>query len=912
MESSAGAKEPSRSKHLQRNISDRLQRSIQLLDSSTLSPSTLLKTSRQPRSSTSFTPQNVHQAAFDLSSFVGNGSLGSTLSPTLQRDMSAYVRRNTDIGKELSDTAFLKKFLNESSVVADDHASNLAEDADPANSATSNIFEDFKETFKNNSSEDHAFDLLDSYIQLCQENVTKLNGLKEKLPYGQNKFSRVIQMQNMLQQEMSTWELLRILYHDRLQSVDVEKMIIDMDKKFSIRQFVDQLFEHNSSLRQKQLVVKWLELNSSRELSESKHVRFEYFTDKCVSWEKTLNSLKQKKISYSDGFDKLVDEMDPDAPIRQNRSLADLDQEDDWNFLKSLYIYIRCGQFEQAERLCHHCGQYWRAATIQGWRFYHDPNYDSLQPGGIASPPEGNFFRDIWKLNCWKMSQHEGFHSYERALYAALCGNLRALLPTCLSWEEYVWAYFRVMIDTEVELEIRSNFVSNRESEELPREYWDQEFTPEVVFQEISASPDPVIQQESKTVFHVIQKYIILNDYEGLIEEMHEFCKKGIKDEPHILRFAAHLVLFLRVVGYNIKEEVCISILELYVKLLIEKHLVKLVALYTATLPSPQQVTLYAQFLQGILDCDERQLCLQIGEDAGLDVPTITKTVVENIRHSADTQQNLPVGTSTLSVQTTLEDRKKIDSIEWLIFDASQRGEALRQGNAIIREFLIQRKIDAAQNLLMKIPSDSIEIIVKQWRMQCGETELSAVDANATREYLCILAYLQAQDSYKDWFEHFHNGKPDSPKLAAGANFSERVAFEHRQKQHETDLSRWQHTLELQTKTTTEKLYNVLLFIDGGWMIDQRIENSADEGRQQQMKCLRESCLPEITIMLHSILHSTGKYKECLQLADIIASEQHQLYKVFQKQDLQHFLNKLRESSLALLDSNFDPLGYPF
>ena len=33
---------------------------------------------------------------------------------------------------------------------------------------------------------------------------------------------------------------------------------------------------------------------------------------------------------------------------------------------------------------------------------------------------------------------------YERALYAALSGNLEALLPVCMSWMDFVWAYYKV------------------------------------------------------------------------------------------------------------------------------------------------------------------------------------------------------------------------------------------------------------------------------------------------------------------------------------------------------------------------------------------------------------------------------------------------------------------------------------
>lgn len=45
------------------------------------------------------------------------------------------------------------------------------------------------------------------------------------------------------------------------------------------------------------------------------------------------------------------------------------------------------------------------------------------------------------------------------------------LLPVCDTWEDTVWAYFRVMVDSLVEQEIRTSVMTLDESEELPREY---------------------------------------------------------------------------------------------------------------------------------------------------------------------------------------------------------------------------------------------------------------------------------------------------------------------------------------------------------------------------------------------------------------------------------------------------------
>lgn len=79
----------------------------------------------------------------------------------------------------------------------------------------------------------------------------------------------------------------------------------------------------------------------------------------------------------------------------------------------------------------------------------------------------------------------------------------------------------------------------------------------------------------------------------------------GWLDEPedlphHLHRFMAHFVLFLRLLGWTDKEEICLKILEAYVLVLIEEGLKPLVATYVATLPPNMQIFLYANFLEGM------------------------------------------------------------------------------------------------------------------------------------------------------------------------------------------------------------------------------------------------------------------------------------------------------------------------
>ena len=57
-------------------------------------------------------------------------------------------------------------------------------------------------------------------------------------------------------------------------------------------------------------------------------------------------------------------------------------------------------------------------------------------------------------------------------------------------------------------------------------------------------------------------------------------------------------------------------------------------------------------------------------------------------------------------------------------------------------------------------------------------------------------------------------------------------------------------------------------------------DGDEDERRRHQMLQLRRHCLPPLCLLLHQVLHTTKRYKECVQIADCVTDEQHQLYKV--------------------------------
>lgn len=204
----------------------------------------------------------------------------------------------------------------------------------------------------------------------------------------------------------------------------------------------------------------------------------------------------------------------------------------------------------------------------------------------------------------------------------------------------------------------------------------------------------------------------------------------------------------------------------------------------------------------------------------------------------------------------------KISSLDWLLYYESQRLEALIQSNALIFTFLTLKKLDAAQLAFNKIPANTVEYIL-------SEENLSDDINQVIKEHLSYKVYLDAERAFNSWFKQF-NMKPLPPEgISENAQFTEKVAYQHRISQYKAETERWKLTMSHLTKTTKTFLYNVLLFPEGGWLCGTK------DG-----EFLRSICIPECVLLLYNVLSESNLHEECVQLADVLASEKYGLYKV--------------------------------
>ncbi|KAK6299445.1 hypothetical protein J4Q44_G00294780 [Coregonus suidteri] len=241
------------------------------------------------------------------------------------------------------------------------------------------------------------------------------------------------------------------------------------------------------------------------------------------------------------------------------------------------------------------------------------------------------------------------------------------------------------------------------------------------------------VLEETKEHYHIIQKLVILGDLDGLLEEFSNWLTRS----PAL---PSHLLLFYRSLGMQLKEEVSVDVLKAYVSLLMREKQVDLIAFYVSHLPSDIATAQYAHFLEEVTEANPDKRCLELAREAGG-----------------------PCGhVNPVPPYPPQEDQRKIDVIDWLVFDPAQRAEALKQSNAIMRKFLASKKHDAAKEVFGKVPEDSMREIYSQWEELGLDTPLPAEDENAIREHLCIRAYLEAHEAFNEWFHHM-NSPPQKP-----------------------------------------------------------------------------------------------------------------------------------------------------
>lgn len=792
-----------------------------------------------------------------------------------------------------------------------------------------------------------ALDLSNAFEDHTNEHLQILLNLREKTSLSELDASICLRHEIMLKEERNTWRLAKALYRDELLDPPNRDEQMFFEQGLSEKQIIANLYAMNDEIRKMQVVSDWLEANEADDMDYlDEEDKAEFYAEGPVAWENTFHAIRSRMngTGADDVNEQVEISMDPDAPFRNKTSIVHADKEVEIRLFKHLFRFMRAGKLDEGQKLARRVGYYWLSGVLDGWELYSDPNIEEENIGLVAidhpsniRPIKGNKKRDIWKKTCFRSSRTQGLNSFEKAIFGALGGNLKSVLPVCNTWSDHAWARLKCSIDVKIEKALRDpNMMpqENRYQTEFPQEFYDNDFGLVDIFKSINV----VSPFKEATIHQTVQKLLIYNDIDALLNQVVEWCKTleynndlAVSYEalsPHFLRFFAHLVLFLIEV-----KQVCrnndkgIEILKSYLSLLTRLEYIGPVAFYTGFLPRDDQIIAYAHLLSTINNIDERRHCLAIATVSKLDVDEITQTVVDmiimendtmsafdnkpmqNNNHTIPTQEHTNNTSFTNhidnnSTKTTARDRRKIESLDYLLLLESKNYLAiLHQGNTLLRLFATQRKMDAVKETFLKLPDDLNHTVENQWR-KTTQREVPIELRNNMRELEAFNVLLETQELLKEWSE-WHHKKPEEPKKPTNmARFCDTLNFEKMVSQYHHDLTVWREQRELKTKYLTKKIYLMFNF-EAGWMSDDDSdsvnEDERKKERSEQLQQLRKIYIPQMTSIWLNVLQLTEHYEECLTLSELLADDKLKLYKEFSKSQLCDFLDKMSEITKIMI-----------
>lgn len=794
---------------------------------------------------------------------------------------------NDSLYRTLNDTS-LRRALDDSSMIV-----------------PRSIGEGLDEVFFETLQSGHQSDILDTLSRLAQACLDSLELAEPWNRYNAQNY--------WLAEEANTWKLLHCLYADSIQ--ETPQVLDDLRIEISQQTLVGTFFQCDKEVRLHQLLVDWLE-NTAAYQEEATRTSAPIIGDN-AHWSNTLhqmligNTLFNKEKSRS-----MVTCMDPDAPRRQKRTIHSDDQQDDNDLCKRIFTELRCGKLDDAISLCVGAGQAWRAAVLQGWRLLH---YLSRDDPTAPLQISGNPSRDLWKWACLSIANNTSENLYYRATLGILCGHLPSTIPACHgNWKDLLWAHLRVQIETRVNTflhENHSTIYANNTPDEvmelLESDFHIEQLSLEQVFSAINA----LMNGKKESQYQRCQKHIMLGHITTIMEESLDWLEIG---EENLVRFLAHLVIVLRQMGKDPNHDIGDKILEKYVSQLIERLVEgsvdcpNLIAFYTSTVPVTRQIQLYAHLLDRVDKSECRQDVVKAGLLAGVDVAAAARVAIKKaISNIHEGYGNIDMVFTQTGV--TENDKvlvgKVVSSLEWLALLPDQLVEALWLSNAMIRTFIFIGNTEAASSVIKKT-DQLFSPFIKKLPINCSEL----------REYLCLKAYLEALNEFATWYRFLMGGQPKGlESLPEDATFSDKVLHEEKCAQLEQQKIRWQNTVDNLSHHTKKLLYDAMLF-SGGWLEDddngvcsENFSEDEQQGRYQQLETLRRLCIPEMAILILKILQNGNdieSHKEVVNLSDVLADENRRLYKSFSKEKLVEVLERIKESSLLLMEKGRDMFGY--
>lgn len=738
---------------------------------------------------------------------------------------------------------------------------------------------------------------------------------------------------------------------------------------------IQSIFEKNEHLNELRIIREWLQETLSPKHVVEVRKGYLAFTKNRVRAEKRASvggasaSSDGRKLTFGSAASssfapknrgKAVKNLDPDAVSRGEGGLELEDATYEKALLRTLFEYARAGRLDAAFDLCHQTDQSWRAATLRGAMLYHDPTVSvELQD---VDRVVGNRNRSLWKSACRKLAANPNLDEFERALYGSLAGDLPSVAHVSQSWEEYLWAHVNAKLEAAVDLKLdeRHNWWSQEANVELfgEGEHGAVKLSQGVsstssaaataatsggaaatqaasgprgevelgslhgVFDKLSQTQSHSIHLQANNPYRLVQRSVISNN----LPELFNRFADNLGDmqatlEPatfaRLLRFFAHLILYLRLLSISLPDFACNAILSCYVQVLEAAGENDLVAMYASSLEPQSATRSYANFLRSMdvnASRDAKAHALRQAEQHNLDLAAVARCTVEivfdelfpGIMSDFDEPSSFGGAFKTrggpgkldavrFDVRLDGTEEALVRSIDWLTFDPATYADAIIQSNALTRLFLSTGRLHAAKVLRDRMPNEVLSSV--------DSLDIS-MDQNIERSgWDTFFTALEAHVAYK----HFWTTRPAELSATAGGPRAGGMSKLERMNWVKALSQVVEQARDLDLVLLERDWLKISLTGAGGGLETER--------RARELFDIRQTYIPEIVFRLHDMLVESASavpsnLNMALRLSEIVADERHKLYLEFIRSNapnlLQDYLLRVREASLLLLNQGGD------
>lgn len=502
----------------------------------------------------------------------------------------------------------------------------------------------------------------------------------------------------------------------------------------------------------------------------------------------------------------------------------------------------------------------------------------------------GNRRRFLWKAQCRAIASTWGMRQIEAAIYGVLGGDVEKVLPVCDNWADSVWTYFKIMNEYQIDNElwnIRKKY-NDIDVQVKPKEMKHFNANRSEIFHEL-AKIDVRFKEDGDLYTNIQQQFIMgnMNNIPQLQSEY--FMKFGLREED-LKNADLYCYVLLGVHLYlSVAPRHCeasfhgIILIRAYIRCLIALGMNELVAVYCQLLPQDIHIQLYAGFLSQ-LPVNDRHHYLQLGAMYCKDddhILKIVQTLFEMMIGEEGDEKQVPEKNKPQS-----SDQDKIRTIECFFLDDIQwEFIALTYTNRLFRYFIRHDQLISAEQLKKDVEE------FKMGDVDEDNKKMSKEEENQLREFLSWGMFMKAEKNYNEWLQFFVK-KIVSEKVVIGeSNISEDALIEEKE-----DLTEWreheQNFFEAAIKSITETLT-----MDGGLFMDLY---PGTEKRRKVMEETRRKCIPRLIRKMYDMCNRSQRYNDSLLIADLVANEEHALYRSMPPSALAELLYNMRQSHINL------------